>query len=166
MAENNFLSFRLINFFSFFPKLEALSCLSYSLSSDGKDQKNVSTAGPHDIFHQILSPFTGDGCNWVLDNVSHQLEVNTKTNIALYYIDSFLRNHRVWSSHSLSKSREVISCHYVYLQEEDLSQMKQDLQMLLSMIERKFLLKSVDIFNLVKSSEFFQFMLSAPLNFI
>ncbi|XP_042377288.1 uncharacterized protein LOC121970563 isoform X1 [Zingiber officinale] len=129
--------------------LEALSCLSYSLSSDGKDQKNVSTAGPHDIFHQILSPFTGDGCNWVLDNVSHQLEVNTKTNIALYYIDSFLRNHRVWSSHSLSKSREVISCHYVYLQEEDLSQMKQDLQMLLSMIERKFLLKSVDIFNLV-----------------
>lgn len=125
----------------------------------------MSTGGPHDIFYKILSPFTGDACNWVLDNVSHQLEVNTKTNIALYYIDSFLRNHPVWLSHNLLKSREVIGCHYVYHQEEDLGQMKQDLQMILSMFERKFLLKSVDIFNLVKLPGFFQFMLSASLNF-
>ncbi|WOK91366.1 hypothetical protein Cni_G00057 [Canna indica] len=130
--------------------LEALECLSSSLSIEGKDLKKMSGVENHDIFHGLFNPFSSDACNWLLENVAHQLELHTKLNMASRYISSFLRNHPGCLSINLSKSREVISCDYVDHQYEELGQLKRDISIIISLFDRKFSLETVGLVNKIQ----------------
>lgn len=130
-------------------KLDALECLSSSLSIEGMDHKNMSGVENHDLFQGILNPFSSDACNWLLESVAHQLELDVKLNMALRYISSYLRNHPRWPSINLSKSRKVISSDYVAYQDEEFQQLKLDLGMIISMFDRKFSLRPVGLANMV-----------------
>ncbi|XP_009410819.2 uncharacterized protein LOC103992724 isoform X1 [Musa acuminata AAA Group] len=129
--------------------LDALECLSSSLSIEGMDHKNMSGVENHDLFQGILNPFSSDACNWLLESVAHQLELDVKLNMALRYISSYLRNHPRWPSINLSKFRKVISSDYVAYQDEEFQQLKLDLGMIISMFDRKFSLRPVGLANMV-----------------
>ncbi|KAF3439842.1 hypothetical protein FNV43_RR18120 [Rhamnella rubrinervis] len=77
--------------------LEALECLSSSMSTLGNtNQGNAFDIGHHDIRLGILVP-SRESCNWLSGDVAFHLECNAKLDLALQYFSKLIREHPSWA---------------------------------------------------------------------
>ncbi|XP_062091370.1 uncharacterized protein LOC133797478 [Humulus lupulus] len=73
--------------------VEALECLSSSLSVLGNmNQENTSSSSHSDILHGILKPFKNSS-NWLADDVAFRLENCAKLDLALKHLSKLTREH-------------------------------------------------------------------------
>ncbi|PON42363.1 WD repeat containing protein [Parasponia andersonii] len=76
--------------------VEALECLSSSLSILGNmNHGNISSSGHSDILHGFLMP-SSDSSNWLSDDVAFHLDYCAKLDLALKHLSKLIREHPSW----------------------------------------------------------------------
>ncbi|XP_072962625.1 uncharacterized protein [Typha angustifolia] len=123
--------------------LEALECLSSSLSIDTKDQGSSLHVGDQ-IFHKILNPFPGAAPNWLSRDVAANFELNAKLNMASEYMSHLLIGHPQWPDVGLT--REVSHKEHDDLQ---IGGLKHDVEIAISVLRKKFSLKLLDLAGMI-----------------
>lgn len=150
----NHVMIKLIDFFLIFHfKLEALECLSSSMSIlGGTDRENVSDIACSKTSLGILKPFIGDSSPWLLGDVSSHLESYAKLDFALQYISKLLSEHPCWPETSIG-SVGVNTCSEDYENQYDklLENFQHKLHTGLAQFEQKFSLVSSCLINMVCS---------------
>lgn len=93
-------------------KLEALECLSSSMSTLG-NQGNVFDFEHSNILHGILFPAPRDSSNWLSGDVASHLECHAKLDLALQYFSKLIREHPCWAN-TIENSAGSYTCSREY----------------------------------------------------
>ncbi|XP_073006884.1 uncharacterized protein [Typha latifolia] len=123
--------------------LEALECLSSTLSIDTKDQGSSLHVGDQ-IFHKMLNPFPGAAPNWLSRDVAANFELNAKLNMASEYVSHLLIGHPQWPDVGLT--REVSHKEHDDFQ---IGGLKHDVEIAISVLRKKFSLKLLDLAGMI-----------------
>lgn len=130
--------------------LEALVYFSSSFSIEVNNLGNLLDIGNHEIFCRLLNPFCSNVHNWLLADLSSHLDLNAKLSLAMKCVSRFLADHPSWFLSDLSSSEKSIIHEYDSRQgEPEIAECKQNLDMLISMFEKKYLLQSGDLTHMI-----------------
>lgn len=136
----------LIYFFFMHFKIEALECLSTSLSMIGvSDQGSMSDIEKTEVLNKILMPFPYNSSrNWISGDVAFHMETHAKLDLSMQYISKLLREHPSWPD---SKCSEYGIQQYNTL----LEIFHKKLMGAFSYLEQKFSLNTCHLINMVCS---------------